>query len=452
MTDMEFGLLGPLLVSRGGVVVPVRRGNQRTVLARLLLAANRTVSVDAIAEALWGSVLPPSARVTIRNYVRRLRQGLGDDGRKRIAAQPHGYMIHVAPGELDVSRFEDLLETARASAQAGAWDETAARARAALALWRGEPLADVESAALALREVPRLAELRWQALETRIDADLRRGAHAEVVAELRHLVGTHPLREQVHGFLMLALHRCGRSGEALAAYQHARKVLAGELGAEPGARLQHLHQQILTAAPALLLREPALTTFQLPAAPADFPGRQAECEMVPDTLAQDDGVPVVAISGQPGVGKTTLALYAAHQARNRVADPANQLSVAQLELLASLAEHPRTRPGQLARLLNLRPNTVTTLVNALIHEGMISRSSADDDRRAITLTVTDEGLRAVHAWQAANSAVLNLALSTLTASQRNALARATPALGALAQAINHLADTPLLAPPNSQTS
>ncbi|GAA5200282.1 MarR family transcriptional regulator [Rugosimonospora acidiphila] len=131
----------------------------------------------------------------------------------------------------------------------------------------------------------------------------------------------------------------------------------------------------------------------------------------------------------------------------RVADPGNQLSVAQLELLASVAEHPGTRPGQLARRLNLRPNTVTTLVNALTNLGMISRAAAiGGDRRAISLSVTEEGLRAVHAWQATNSAVLNLALSTLTAGQRNALTRATPALDALAQAIDRLADTPLLAP------
>jgi DNA-binding MarR family transcriptional regulator len=126
----------------------------------------------------------------------------------------------------------------------------------------------------------------------------------------------------------------------------------------------------------------------------------------------------------------------------RVADPGNQLSVAQLELLASLAEHPGARPGQLARLLNLRPNTVTTLVNALTQSGMIERGAAQDDRRAITLAVTDNGLHAVHAWQATNSAVLNLALSTLTAPQRNALIRATPALDALAGAIDRLADTP----------
>ena len=127
----------------------------------------------------------------------------------------------------------------------------------------------------------------------------------------------------------------------------------------------------------------------------------------------------------------------------RVADPGNDLSVAQLELLANLAEHPGTRPGQLARLLNLRPNTVTTLVNALVQHSMISRGQADDDGRAVTLTVTEDGRRAVHAWQATNSAVLNLALSTLTAAQRNALSRATDALDALAAAIDRLADTPL---------
>jgi DNA-binding MarR family transcriptional regulator len=165
-----------------------------------------------------------------------------------------------------------------------------------------------------------------------------------------------------------------------------------------------------------------------------------------------DTAPTVG-AGRPEAGGSALAdtigrLRRAMRRGARVADPGNDLSVAQLELLASLAEHPGTRPGQLARLLNLRPNTVTTLVNALTHLGMISReAAAEGDRRTVSLSVTDEGLRAVHAWQATNSAVLNLALSTLTASQRNALTRATPALDALAQAIDRLADTPLLAPP-----
>ncbi len=149
-----------------------------------------------------------------------------------------------------------------------------------------------------------------------------------------------------------------------------------------------------------------------------------------------------------GLADTIGRLRRALRRGARAADPANHLTVAQLELLASLAEHPRTRPGQLARLLNLRPNTVTTLVNALTAQGMISREPAvNGDRRAVSLTVTEEGLRCVHAWQATNGAVLNLAFSTLTASQRKALARATPALGALAAAIDRLADDPMVARP-----
>jgi DNA-binding MarR family transcriptional regulator len=126
----------------------------------------------------------------------------------------------------------------------------------------------------------------------------------------------------------------------------------------------------------------------------------------------------------------------------RVADPVNPLAIAQLELLSALTEHPGARPGQLARLLHMRPNTVTTIVNALAAQGMISRAIADGDRRAVELTVTDTGQQAVHAWQATNAAVLHLALSTLPAPQRRALAAAVPALDALASAVDRLADSP----------
>ena len=129
----------------------------------------------------------------------------------------------------------------------------------------------------------------------------------------------------------------------------------------------------------------------------------------------------------------------------RVADPGNTLAVAQLELLAALAEHPGARPGQLARLLNMRPNTVTTIVNALTARGMVGRAAAEDDRRAVELTVTESGRQAVHAWQATNAAVLHLALSTLPARQQRALAAAVPALDALARAIDRLADTQVAA-------
>lgn len=124
----------------------------------------------------------------------------------------------------------------------------------------------------------------------------------------------------------------------------------------------------------------------------------------------------------------------------RVADPGNTLAVAQLELLSAVVEHPGARPGQLARLLNMRPNTVTTIVNALSARGMLDRTTAADDKRAVELTVTEAGREAVLSWQATNAAVLHLALSTLPAKQRRSLVSAAPALDALARAIDRLAD------------
>jgi len=133
----------------------------------------------------------------------------------------------------------------------------------------------------------------------------------------------------------------------------------------------------------------------------------------------------------------------------RVADPGNTLAVAQLELLGALAEHPGARPGQLARLLNMRPNTVTTIVKALTAQGLVARVTATDDRRAVELTVTESGQQAVLSWQATNAAVLHLALSTLPARQQRALAAAVPSLDALARAIDRLADTQT-APPGQE--
>lgn len=130
----------------------------------------------------------------------------------------------------------------------------------------------------------------------------------------------------------------------------------------------------------------------------------------------------------------------------RVADPENRLAVAQVELLAALTEHPGARPGQLARLLHMRPNTVTTIVNALAAQGLVSRVVAEADRRAVELTATEAGQQAVFEWQATNAAVLHLALSTLPARQRRALAAAVPALDALARAVDRLADAPAASP------
>jgi len=256
-TRMEFCLLGELLVRAGGRAVPVSQPKQRAVLAALLLNANRAMPLDELGETVWGPDPPPSARVTLQNYVKRLRHSLGDAGHSRILTRPRGYLISVQAGELDVATFEALLAGAWTAAREGSWEIAGREARAALALWRGEPLADVESDSLAVREVPRLMELRLQALEVRIDADLHLGRHTEVIVELRDLVGVHPLREHLHALLMLALYRDGRQGEALAAYQQARRVLLEELGAEPGTELSELHQRVLTADPGLAPPKPA---------------------------------------------------------------------------------------------------------------------------------------------------------------------------------------------------
>ena len=302
-TGMEFGLLGPLTVRRGEMESPVPPGKQRVVLAALLLNANRLVGLNELAEALWGPRPPASARATMQNYVMRLRKSLGES---RIATRPGGYLISVDRGELDVSRFETLLGSAREAGRDGLWEQAAGQAEAALALWRGEPLADVDSDLLALRERPRLTELRLQALETRIDADLHLGRASDVVGELRHLAGAHPLRERFHGLLMLALYRDGRQGEALAAYQDARRVLIDELGTEPGADLRELHQRILTADPALETPEaarpavrgrPSVVPRELPRGIRDFTGREAELAALSGLLNPEARRPQAA--GQP---------------------------------------------------------------------------------------------------------------------------------------------------------
>ncbi len=340
MAVIEFGLLGPLAVHRRGVLVPIQRGKQRAVLAALLLDANRGVSGERLAEALWGpGEPPPSAPVTVRNYVKRLRQALGDAGRVLISTQPGGYLLSLAAGDLDVAQFEVLLASARTAARIGSWDQVAARAGAALALWRGEPLEDVESQVLAQREVPRLTELRLQATELRIDADLRLGRHADVVSELQRLAGAHPLREQLHALLMLALYRCGRQAEALAFYQEARRILIQEVGTEPAATLRDLQQRMLAHDPALSIQPsarpaaehrtataaPVQVPRQMPGLPPHFTGRSAELAALTSLLNRAGHAPpgtvvISAVGGTAGVGKTALAVHWAHQAAHRFPD------------------------------------------------------------------------------------------------------------------------------------
>ena len=250
-SGVEFCLLGPLAVRVGGRQIAISAGKQRVVLAALLLNAGQVVPLDDLAEAVWGAALPASARRTLQNYVKRLRRALAGTDHGRIATEPDGYRIDACADELDVARFGALLQRSREAVRREQWSDAAATLRAALSLRRGRPLADVPSELLLLQHGPWIAEMYTQALEIRIDADLHLGRHREVIAELRQFTAAYPLRERPYRMLMLALYYDGRPAEALAVYQHARRVLICELAIEPGPDLRQLHQSILRADPGL---------------------------------------------------------------------------------------------------------------------------------------------------------------------------------------------------------
>jgi YVTN family beta-propeller protein len=256
----EFGILGPLEVARAGCVVPLGGPRQRAVLALLLLEANRVVSMDRLAEDVWGGRPPGGWATTLQTYVFHLRRALEPD-RERGAAggvlvtRGRGYLLRVDREQLDAALFQDGFTAGRAALEAGRPAEAAQTLRRALGLWRGPVLADLADSAFTRPEAARLEELRLAALEVRIDADLALGRHDTLTAELEQLAAGHPLRERLHGQLMLALYRCGRQADALAAYRRVRGLLADELGIDPGEPLQHLHASVLAHDPALDWRD-----------------------------------------------------------------------------------------------------------------------------------------------------------------------------------------------------
>ena len=228
---MEFRVLGPLEVVEEGQPVALGGARQRALLAILLTRANEVVSTDRLIDELWGEQPPKAAGNTVQYYVSQLRKALGSD---RIVTRPPGYLIRVAPGEIDLERFEALVESGGAG-----------ELREALRLWRGQALADFADEPFAQPEIIRLEELRLAALEKRIDADLAVGRDAELVGELEALIAEHPLRERLRQQLMLALYRSGRQADALEAYQSARRTLLDQLGLEPSPALQDLERAIL---------------------------------------------------------------------------------------------------------------------------------------------------------------------------------------------------------------
>ncbi len=239
---MEFRLLGPLEAINGDAPVVLGGPKQRALLARLLLDANRTVSVDRLVDDLWGEDVPGTAVKMVQIYVSQLRKALPDA--VPLHTRAPGYAIEVEPDHLDIERFRRLREEARASLDAADAATASRLLGEALSLWRGRALAEFNEP-FAATERAHLEELHLASIEDRIDADLALGRHSNVIGELEALIAEHPLRERLRGQLMLALYRSGRQADALDAYQALRKTMDEQLGIEPSHALKALHQQIL---------------------------------------------------------------------------------------------------------------------------------------------------------------------------------------------------------------
>jgi DNA-binding SARP family transcriptional activator/Tfp pilus assembly protein PilF len=299
---------------------------QQVVVATLLLGANRVVTLDRLLAAMYGEELPPTGRAQVQTSIFSLRRVFAPvSGEPVIVTHPHGYAITVASGRLDSERFAELVAAARAAREAGSVDLAVARYRDALRLWRGPALDGIDSVLLRAA-AQRLDEQRIAINEDRLALELDLGRHRELAGELTELAGEYPLREQPRGLLMLALYRCGRTAEALEVYREARRTMVGELGIEPGEQLRQLERAILNADPALDLSAqpvhiapaPWRAPRMLPAYIADFTNRTAEIAVVRQRLIPESGsepgraVPVLVLTGRGGVGKTSLAVRAAH--------------------------------------------------------------------------------------------------------------------------------------------
>jgi DNA-binding SARP family transcriptional activator len=241
---VEFRILGPLEVVDGGRAVPIGGGRLRSLLALLLLNANELVAADRLVEELWGEEAGRAPQNALQVAVSRLRDALGWAAERLVTQEP-GYVLRIGADELDVERFEALVAEGRRQAAGGDASGAAATFRGALGLWRGGALADFVYEPFAQLDIARLEELRVSALEERVDADLAVGRSSELVGELQTAVAEHPLRERLCAQLMLALYRCGRQAEALAAYRQSRETLVEQLGVEPGAELRELESRIL---------------------------------------------------------------------------------------------------------------------------------------------------------------------------------------------------------------
>ncbi len=379
-TGFEFRLLGPLAVSYRGQPVPVGAPKHRALLAALVVDANRVVPVDTLIERLWGERAPGGARVTLQNHVMRLRRVLASvASADPVLTAPDGYLLAADDDRVDLRGFDTLVD--RASALLAENDPTRARPLLvdALALWRGDALVDIRSDALHREVVPALTERRLRAVELRVEADLRLGRHDQLVAELAELTARYPLREGLWTARLLALHRSGRRPEALAVYRFASGLL------DPGHALRDVlaNDRAPTARPVI---DPGLararsTPDDLPAPLPDFVGRSTELAQLLELPDRGGAAPVATIDGMPGVGKTALALRAAHQLACRYPDA---------RLYVDLHGHsPRAQPARpfavLAGLLQALGVPPAELPSTVEERSALLRMTLADRRALVVL-------------------------------------------------------------------
>jgi DNA-binding SARP family transcriptional activator len=251
MADLRFRVLGPLEVERDGRQVALVGRQQRALLALLLIFANEPLTADRLVEELWGDPRPARALKRLQLAVTRLRRVLGTNGYPALETVAGGYRLTVGPSDLDAEVFNAWVREGRQALEAADPARAAEILRGALALWRGPPFADVAYEPFAATAIRRLEDLRLDALELAIEADLGAGRHRAVVVEIEALVTEHPLRERLHGQRIVALYRSGRQSEALEAYRQARRTLVSQVGIEPGPELRRLEGEVLAQSPAL---------------------------------------------------------------------------------------------------------------------------------------------------------------------------------------------------------
>jgi DNA-binding SARP family transcriptional activator len=354
---VKFRILGSVEIWRGGAAVPIVGEKQRTLVALLVLRANRVVPHDELLHALWGDDQPAAGRRALHNYLWSVRRLLAEED--DLSTSSGGYSLKVSARGSDLAVFRAEVDAAGEARAADDLPQAAERLRAALDLWRGPALAGTRMEFQTAQGYA-LEEARLAALTDRIEVDLALGRHAEVVGELRQLVAAAPLHERFRGQLMLALYRDGRRAEALEQYRLARQCVRDELGLEPGDELTRLHQGILSAEPELLRlngsersretqpsRRPEVVPRQLPADVARFSGREKSLAALDLLLSADAGKTLVisAIAGAGGVGKTALAIRWAHLRAGHFPD--GQLYVN----LHGYSRNARVTPAQALRQL-----------------------------------------------------------------------------------------------------